>query len=421
MSGSSGFSGRRGWARVIVRFGGAPAFRRAVPPEGLAEEEERRLRRAAKAATEGFLEHSRESSGAIGSELATILEAHGLIASDGMLLSAIVAHMRKERVNCEWALAAVAREMADRLELADASAMRERAADIMDVAREIARQLSGGNPLPDRDLPRGSILVADELSPADAARLDPRRVRAILWSGEAPQRRTRPKPPRWKDVPDASARGRRRSRREAAPPDPRKRARPVRRVAKPWGHEIVFAENERYAGKILHIEPGHSLSLQYHERKDETLFVLREVTLSVEIEGAMREIRLLPGQSHRIRPGSGIWMSADAPVDLAGSVFPWIDDVVRLEDRYGRAGNEGAMKRFLLALMLVSAWGIASPKPKATPTPTPQPRKLAGGFGRVDPDAVGHACCRGDAGAGAVAQQRRCAPRNRPGIARSRR
>ena len=170
---------------VIVRFGGTPAFRRAVLPEGLAEEE-RRLRRAAKAATEDFLKHSRESSGAIGSELATILEAHGLIASDETLLSAIVEHMRKERVNCEWALAAVAREMAARLELADASAMRERAADITDVAREIARQLSGGNPLPDRDLPRGSILVADELSPADAARLDPRRVRAIALERGGP-------------------------------------------------------------------------------------------------------------------------------------------------------------------------------------------------------------------------------------------
>lgn len=168
-----------------MRFGGTPAFRRAVPPEQLWEEE-RRLRRAATAATEDFLKHSRESSGAIGSELATILEAHGLIASDETLLSAIVEHMRKERVNCEWALAAVAREMAQRLELADASAMRERAADIMDVAREIARQLSGGNPLPERDLPRGSILVADELSPADAARLDPRRVRAIALERGGP-------------------------------------------------------------------------------------------------------------------------------------------------------------------------------------------------------------------------------------------
>lgn len=114
----------------------------------------------------------------------------------------------------------------------------------------------------------------------------------------------------------------------------------MRRVAKPWGHEIVFAETERYAGKILHIEPGHCLSLQYHERKDETLYVLKgEVRLSVEIEGAMREIRLVPGQSHRILPGVRHRMSADAPVDMVEVSSPEIDDVVRLEDRYGRAGT----------------------------------------------------------------------------------
>ena len=62
----------------------------------------------------------------------------------------------------------------------------------------------------------------------------------------------------------------------------------MRRVEKPWGHELVFAENERYAGKILHLAAGHSLSLQYHERKDETLYVLNgEVTLLVEEEGLL--------------------------------------------------------------------------------------------------------------------------------------
>ncbi len=170
---------------VIVRFGGTPAFRRALPADEL-ESEERRLRRAARAATEDFLQHSRASSGAMGSELAAILEAHGLIASDETLLSAIVERMGRERVNAEWALAAVSREMARRLEAADSSAMRERAADIADVAREIARHLSGGELLAGRDLPRGSILVADELSPADAARLDPRRVRAIALERGGP-------------------------------------------------------------------------------------------------------------------------------------------------------------------------------------------------------------------------------------------
>src|SRR6185295_9634664 len=167
------------------RFGGTPVFRRAVAPDEL-EAEERRLRRAAHAATEDFLRHSRESSGAIGSELAAILEAHGLIASDETLLAAIVERMGKERVNAEWALASVSRDMGRRLEAADSEAMRERAEDITDVAREIGRHLSGGEPLVRAELPRGSILVADELSPADAARLDPRRVRAIALERGGP-------------------------------------------------------------------------------------------------------------------------------------------------------------------------------------------------------------------------------------------
>jgi mannose-6-phosphate isomerase len=115
----------------------------------------------------------------------------------------------------------------------------------------------------------------------------------------------------------------------------------MRRVSKPWGHEIVFAENERYAGKILHLEPGHCLSLQYHERKDETLFVLNgEVTLTVGTEGSMKEIRLRPGDAHRIRPGVRHRMSAQVAADLVEVSSPELDDVVRLEDRYGRAGTK---------------------------------------------------------------------------------
>jgi mannose-6-phosphate isomerase-like protein (cupin superfamily) len=118
----------------------------------------------------------------------------------------------------------------------------------------------------------------------------------------------------------------------------------LRRVAKPWGHEIVFAENERYAGKILHVEPGHALSLQYHERKDETLYVLRgEVTLLVdaEMDGKLTEVTLAEGDSYRIRPGVRHRMSvlSDAPCDLVEVSSPELDDVVRLEDRYGREGT----------------------------------------------------------------------------------
>jgi phosphoenolpyruvate-protein phosphotransferase (PTS system enzyme I) len=170
---------------VIVRFGGLPAFRRALAPEEFAEEE-RRLRRAAAKASEDFVRHSREASGDIGSELAAILGAHALIATDETFLQAIGQRIRGERVNAEWALAEVTREFARRLEAADSEAMRERAADINDVAGEIARYLSGGARLLPEELPRGSILVADELSPVDAARLDPRRVRAIALERGGP-------------------------------------------------------------------------------------------------------------------------------------------------------------------------------------------------------------------------------------------
>jgi len=170
---------------VIVRFGGMPAFRRAIAPEEL-DEEERRLRRAARRATENFLKHSREASGDIRSELAAILEAHGMIASDETFVAAITERMRRERVNAEWALAEVSGEFGRRLEAADSIAMRERAADISDVAGEIARHLSGGEKPSPEELPRGSVLVADELSPVDAARLDPRRVRALALERGGP-------------------------------------------------------------------------------------------------------------------------------------------------------------------------------------------------------------------------------------------
>ncbi len=170
---------------VIVRFRGMPAFRRAVPHSAL-DEEERRLRRASRRAAEVFRQQSAAAVGEMGNELAAILDAHAMIASDETFLLAIVEQMRRERVNPEWALASAAREFERRLAASDAAAMRERAIDISHVAREISRHLSGGaRSLPD-ELPRGSILVADELSPLDAARLDPRRVRALALERGGP-------------------------------------------------------------------------------------------------------------------------------------------------------------------------------------------------------------------------------------------
>jgi mannose-6-phosphate isomerase len=114
----------------------------------------------------------------------------------------------------------------------------------------------------------------------------------------------------------------------------------VRKVPKPWGHELIFAENDRYAGKILHLEGGHSLSLQYHERKDETLYVLEgEVILTVEVDGELRDIRLAEGGVFRVRPGVRHRLRAERACKLVEVSSPELDDVVRLEDAYGRAGT----------------------------------------------------------------------------------
>ena len=115
----------------------------------------------------------------------------------------------------------------------------------------------------------------------------------------------------------------------------------MRTVPKPWGREVIFAENERYAGKVLHLSAGHALSLQYHERKDETLYVLEgEVQLEVEENGEMRNRTLSPGEAYRIRPGVKHRMRAERPCVVFEVSSPELDDVVRLEDAYGRAGTK---------------------------------------------------------------------------------
>ena len=109
------------------------------------------------------------------------------------------------------------------------------------------------------------------------------------------------------------------------------------RVEKPWGYELIWAKTDRYVGKILHIERGHLLSLQYHERKDETIHVLAgEIIFRVQIEGELAERHMGPGESYRITPGTVHQMEAVESSDLLEVSTPEIEDVVRLEDRYGR-------------------------------------------------------------------------------------
>jgi len=114
-----------------------------------------------------------------------------------------------------------------------------------------------------------------------------------------------------------------------------------RRVEKPWGHELLWAHTERYVGKVLHIERGHALSLQFHQRKDETICVLSG-ELAFEFGGPdepLRTVHLRPGDSFRITPQMRHRMTAVETCDVLEASTPEIDDVVRLEDRYGRAGT----------------------------------------------------------------------------------
>lgn len=109
------------------------------------------------------------------------------------------------------------------------------------------------------------------------------------------------------------------------------------RVEKPWGHELIWARTDKYVGKILHIEEGHVLSLQYHEQKDETIHVLKgEIVFRTRVDGVMQERSMAEGEGCRITPGTVHQMEATVTSDLLEVSTPEIDDVVRLEDRYGR-------------------------------------------------------------------------------------
>jgi len=112
-------------------------------------------------------------------------------------------------------------------------------------------------------------------------------------------------------------------------------------VEKPWGYEVRWAVTDRYLGKILHVRKGEALSLQYHERKDECLLVVRGC-IDTEIGGENGELkthRMREGDSVHLTPGTRHRLTAVEDTDIYEVSTPEIDDVVRLEDRYGRAGS----------------------------------------------------------------------------------
>ncbi|MGH7534561.1 MAG: cupin domain-containing protein [Gemmatimonadales bacterium] len=109
------------------------------------------------------------------------------------------------------------------------------------------------------------------------------------------------------------------------------------RVEKPWGHELIWARTDRYVGKILHVKAGHLLSLQYHNRKDETMYLLRgELILRTQPGTELLVRTLKAGESVHIPPKLIHQIEAVADSDVLEASTPELDDLVRLQDRYGR-------------------------------------------------------------------------------------
>jgi oxalate decarboxylase/phosphoglucose isomerase-like protein (cupin superfamily) len=114
------------------------------------------------------------------------------------------------------------------------------------------------------------------------------------------------------------------------------------RIEKPWGYELHWAITDRYMGKLIHIRAGEALSLQYHERKDESILVLAGL-LDLELQDASGEMethRVAAGVTARVRPRRRHRFVAVEDTDLIEVSSTEIDDVVRLEDRYGREGTD---------------------------------------------------------------------------------
>ena len=140
-------------------------------------------------------------------------------------------------------------------------------------------------------------------------------------------------------------------------------------VPKPWGHETIWAKTDRYVGKILHIKAGHALSVQYHNRKDETVYLLsgelKYWVQATEVTGhrpqatgphrtagtgetpvagrspipQLKDVQLRVGDAFRITPGTIHYMEAVTDCDVFEVSTAELDDVVRLKDRYGREGT----------------------------------------------------------------------------------
>jgi quercetin dioxygenase-like cupin family protein len=111
----------------------------------------------------------------------------------------------------------------------------------------------------------------------------------------------------------------------------------MKRVEKPWGYELWWAVTDRYVGKLIHVNKGHALSLQYHNRKDETIYVhAGKILFEVQEGDTLTSREMVPGDAIHVTPPTVHRMTAIEDSDIFEVSTPETDDVVRIEDRYGR-------------------------------------------------------------------------------------
>jgi mannose-6-phosphate isomerase len=116
----------------------------------------------------------------------------------------------------------------------------------------------------------------------------------------------------------------------------------VRRVEKPWGYELIWAVTDRYVGKVLFVRSGHSLSLQFHREKDEAWLVQSgraKLELGDAGETILHEEVVAAGAAFHYAPGTVHRVTALEDTTILEVSTPHLDDVVRLEDAYGREGT----------------------------------------------------------------------------------
>ncbi len=118
-----------------------------------------------------------------------------------------------------------------------------------------------------------------------------------------------------------------------------------RKVDKPWGHELIWAEGDRYVGKVLFIKAGESLSLQFHRVKEESWLIQAgraKLELGSAGDAMLKQEVIAAGACFHFRPGTVHRVTAIDDTTIVEVSTPELDDVVRLEDRYGREGTSKA-------------------------------------------------------------------------------